>query len=624
MNKDNFIEENKLIFKKYKPIKKIGQGNFGNLYSVLRLKDKHLFALKAEKLTSKVKMLESEAYYLFTLQGFGIPKFISYGHHKNYNILIEELLDKSLYEIFLRNDKKTNLIDICLIGIQLIDRFEWIHAKDIVYRDIKPENFLIGINDPNVIYVVDFGFCKKYRSSKTGKHILPKNTGKFNGTLRYASPHTIKGKEHSRRDDLISLGYMLIYMYKKDLPWDLYMSRYNANIYLKLIRLKENDGEGKLFNSLPGELIEYIKYTRNLKFEQNPDYSYLRSLFVKIIFNMKLDYRILTFSWIHPNNKIFFGVPRNSFIRENTPHKRIYKNILEIESSINRNVSQDNIRSNNIFKPIHSTEISIITDVPKEIKNNKVFKLKPKGKIIKEEEINNKNLKIIKIENGLKSKIRNNIIRLNPYISNFKEQNDNKFIINHYNRKIDDQNINDHLIYKKQAIINKKKPFNFANSYVSRNIKNEEINNVNETTIVKDYSQYTIKNYNYKPLFKNIIISPNYDFKLNTENNSKIENLKRININKNINLLNNKNKCHSDLNDQIIINKQKNYYNFNQNNNNKQFINNNYKRNYKSPSSIRQICQNNIDNTKKINMNNNYNINNIKDMKIIHISPLQK
>ena len=623
MNKDNFIEENKLIFKKYKPIKKIGQGNFGNLYSVLRLKDKHLFALKAEKLTSKVKMLESEAYYLFTLQGFGIPKFISYGHHKNYNILIEELLDKSLYEIFLRNDKKTNLIDICLIGIQLIDRFEWIHAKDIVYRDIKPENFLIGINDPNVIYVVDFGFCKKYRSSKTGKHILPKNTGKFNGTLRYASPHTIKGKEHSRRDDLISLGYMLIYMYKKDLPWDLYMSRYNANIYLKLIRLKENDGEGKLFNNLPGQLIEYIKYTRNLKFEQNPDYSYLRSLFVKIIFNMKLDYRILTFSWIQPNNKIFFGVPRNSFIRENTPHKRKYKNILENESSINRNVSQDNIRSNNIFKPIHSTEISIITDVPK-IKNNKVFKLKPKGKIIKEKEINNKNLKIIKFENGLKSKNRNNIIRLNPYISNFKEQNDNKFIINHYNRKIDDQNINDHLIYKKQAIINKKKPFNFANSYVSRNIKNEEINNVNETTIVKDYSQYTIKNYNYKPLFKNIIISPNYDFKLNTENNSKIENLKRININKNINLLNNKNKCHSDLNDQIIINKQKNYYNFNQNNNNKQFINNNYKRNYKSPSSIRQICQNNIDNTKKINMNNNYNINNIKDMKIIHISPLQK
>ena len=212
MNKDNFIEENKLIFKKYKPIKKIGQGNFGNLYSVLRLKDKHLFALKAEKLTSKVKMLESEAYYLFTLQGFGIPNFISYGRHKNYYILIEELLDKSLHEIFLRNDKKTNLIDICLIGIQLIDRFEWIHAKDIVYRDIKPENFLIGINDPNVIYVVDFGFCKKYRSSKTGKHILPKNTGKFNGTLRYASPHTIKGKEHSRRDDLISLGYMLIYI----------------------------------------------------------------------------------------------------------------------------------------------------------------------------------------------------------------------------------------------------------------------------------------------------------------------------------------------------------------------------------------------------------------------------
>ena len=61
--------------------------------------------------------------------------------------------------------------DICLIGLQVLDRLEWIHSKDIIYRDIKPENFLIGIDDPNVIYIVDFGLCKKYRSSKTGKHL---------------------------------------------------------------------------------------------------------------------------------------------------------------------------------------------------------------------------------------------------------------------------------------------------------------------------------------------------------------------------------------------------------------------------------------------------------------------
>ena len=193
--KDSFLEENKCIFKKYKPIKKIGYGSFGNIYSAIRIKDKSLFAMKTEKIATGKKILESESFYLFTLQhGFGFPKLISYGHTKKYNILIETLLGKSLFNIFLERKIKSNLNDICLIGIQILDRLEFIHSKDIIYRDIKPENFLIGINDPNVIYIVDFGLCKKYRSSKTGKHILPKLTGKFNGTLRYASPNVIRGK----------------------------------------------------------------------------------------------------------------------------------------------------------------------------------------------------------------------------------------------------------------------------------------------------------------------------------------------------------------------------------------------------------------------------------------------
>ena len=303
---DSFVSENNIIFRKYKPIKKIGNGAFGNIYSVINLKDKKYYALKSEKLNPNKKLLESEAYYLFTLQGFGIPKFISFGHTKNYNILIEELLDKSLHKIFIENKNKCNIIDICLIGIQLLDRLEWIHSKNIIYIDIKPENFLIGINDPNVIYIVDFGFCKKYRSSKTGKHILPKLTRQFSGTLKYASPYTVRGKKPSKRDDLISLGCMLIYLYKKSLPWDFYMPQYEAEKYIQIINLKENNGGGSLFNNLPIEFVNYIKYTRNLKFDENPNYSYLRSLFEKILFNRNLDYRILTFSWIQPKNKIFF------------------------------------------------------------------------------------------------------------------------------------------------------------------------------------------------------------------------------------------------------------------------------------------------------------------------------
>ena len=271
---DSFLDNNECIFKKYKPIKKIGFGSFGSIYSAIRISDKKKFAMKIEKKDKqKNSNLELEAYYLYNLQGFGFPKLISYGHIQKYNILIESLLDKSLHTIFLKTKTLCGIEDLCLIGLQILDRLEWIHSKNIIYRDVKPENFLIGINDPNIIYVVDFGLCKKYRSSKTGKHILPKLTGKFNGTLRYASSNVVRGKESSRRDDLISLGYMLIYLLKRKLPWPNSFKGLTRQKYSDLVHSKETNDDGKLFNNLQEELVDYMKYTKNLKFEQEPDYS---------------------------------------------------------------------------------------------------------------------------------------------------------------------------------------------------------------------------------------------------------------------------------------------------------------------------------------------------------------
>ena len=243
---DKFLEGNKIIFKKYKPIKKIDNGTFGNIYLIKDIKYNDLLAMKVEEKNTYPNILESEAYYLYNLQGgIGIPKFISYGHTKNYNILIETLLDKSLYNLFIENKKICNIIDVCLIGHQILDRLEWIHFKDIIYRDIKPENFLIGKKEPNIIYIVDFGLCKKYRSSKTGKHIKPKITGKFNGTFTYSSSNAIEGKEISRKDDLISLGYMLIYLLKRDLPWISNYENLNKENYQQLIYLKKTNGCNK-------------------------------------------------------------------------------------------------------------------------------------------------------------------------------------------------------------------------------------------------------------------------------------------------------------------------------------------------------------------------------------------
>ena len=345
---DEFLQENKVIFKKYKPIVKIDHGSFGNIYKVIRLNDQKEFALKIEKKNIPVKYLESEAYYLFNLQkGYGFPKLISFGKIKKYNILIETLLGKSLYNMYFKTENKCNLADTCLIGLQILERLEYIHSQNLVYRDVKPENFLIGIDDPNIIYIIDFGLCKKYRSSKTGKHILPGLTKRFNGTISYVSPNVFKGKEASRRDDLISLGYMLLYLIRKSIPKFPFFKDLNRQQYYEILSFKESYDEGKLFKGLPQEINEYIKYTKNLKFEQDPDYSFLRSLFTKMLSGISLDYRNIKFSWIDPSKKELIGMTRKNSSRRRSPLSKLYKRMID-KMITKRNLKSTKYNINNI------------------------------------------------------------------------------------------------------------------------------------------------------------------------------------------------------------------------------------------------------------------------------------
>ena len=216
----DFICQNKLFFKKYKPIKRIGKGTFSSVYIALYVEKNNYVAIKAEKKNKNgVELLETEAFFLYLLRGFGIPEVISYGRTKTHNILVMPLLGQSILDLIIMMGKKLHMNDICLIALQILERIEWVHSKNIVYRDIKPENFLFGKKDPEVLYLIDFGLCKKYKSSKTGKHILPKNLSKFTGTSRYASVYAMAGNEQSRRDDIERIGYMIIFLMKKKLPW---------------------------------------------------------------------------------------------------------------------------------------------------------------------------------------------------------------------------------------------------------------------------------------------------------------------------------------------------------------------------------------------------------------------
>ena len=296
---------NQIFFEKYKIIKKIGQGSFGRIYSCQNITNNELFAMKVEQNSIHNNILETESKYLSYLKGFGIPEIQFFGHTERYHILIETLLDKSLENLYSESHGNFNLKDICMIGIQVLDRLEFIHNKYIIHRDIKPDNFVIGKNNNRkVIYMIDFGLAKKYRNPKTLVHIPFKITKRLTGTARYASVNALKGGEQSRKDDLESLSYMLLYFLRGGLPWQGVPGMTKGEKYKKIYYMKKNIGAEKLFENLPQEFKEFYLYIKKLEFDQAPDYNYCRELFRNVIEKKCRDVYDNFFTWCKEINLI--------------------------------------------------------------------------------------------------------------------------------------------------------------------------------------------------------------------------------------------------------------------------------------------------------------------------------
>ena len=229
------MKDNQLIFNKYKTKKKIYQSRLSTVYEGISIKDNEPVAIKFEK-KNKDNILMKEASFLLHLKGFGIPKIISFGKNNIYNILVEELLGLSLYHLWdFKKQKDMKIKNVSLIALQALNRLEFIHSKNIIHGDIKPNNFLIGRKNKEIIYLIDFGLANKYRNSRTGKHIKYKYLKSFTGSIFFSSINANKGYEQSRKDDLESLGYMLIYLVFQNLPWS---DVYNNKIISEIIKIK--------------------------------------------------------------------------------------------------------------------------------------------------------------------------------------------------------------------------------------------------------------------------------------------------------------------------------------------------------------------------------------------------
>ena len=337
----NFIKKYPLVFKKYRPIKKIANGSISEIFSGINIHNKEKVAIKIEKRNIINKKLESECYALFSLRSIGIPKVLTFGHNKEYDILIIPLLSKTLLNIFQSKNLNYEFKDICLIAIQIIERIQWVHCRKIIHRDIKPDNFLIGLNDPHIIYLIDFGLSKKYQSSVTGKHIKFTKLKKFTGTPLFGSVNALMCMEQSRKDDLESIGYMLIYFMKGRLPWEgLKVDNKRIN-YFKIGQMKKDILPEVLCENLPSEFKDYMKYVRNLKFEETPNYSYLRNLFVQLMRKQGFEEGTCFFSWINLNNTNIRILKRQiNLSKKSSSRKRVINRIMSNLEKSKRSLSE--------------------------------------------------------------------------------------------------------------------------------------------------------------------------------------------------------------------------------------------------------------------------------------------
>ena len=282
------------IFNKYKLIRKLGQGSFGSIYQAQSKCSNKYYAVKLEEMRQNQFVLEEESIFLSYLNCPRIPKLKTFGYSGSLIILVMELLGDSLDKIFDKlPSRKMSIRCVCNIAYQLLMIFEIIHNCNIIHRDIKPANVAIGFEEKSkFIYLLDFGLSKKYRSSKTKKHFPFVQGNKLIGNARYSSINALDGGTQSRRDDLESLGYLLLYLLLGRLPWQGHISHSKEDKYYKIREIKKNTTPEELCQGLPPQIQEYVEYTRNLEYETDPDYNYLKNLFLTILkhYNWEFDY----------------------------------------------------------------------------------------------------------------------------------------------------------------------------------------------------------------------------------------------------------------------------------------------------------------------------------------------
>ncbi len=362
---------------------KIGNGAFGQIFLSYDMRGNSEVAVKKEikkgQKTAQVK-IESRIYQelLNIPQGFdlsgisvisqdiiqGVPKFYGVGECLEFYYLIIEFLGPNLIELLKYCDnKKFSVITVSLLAIQMLNRIENLHKHNYIHRDIKPENFLIGTGpNSNIVNLIDFGLSKKYKNPKTHSHIPYREGRTLTGTARYVSINTHLGIEQSRRDDLESIGYVLVFFLKGVLPWQ--GLKDGKDKYTRIMEKKLQIPTEILCFGLPEEITVYLNYCKSLKFEDRPHYDYVRGLFLRLLINTSNLYGLtkdnLKFDWSYEDKKsllkIFQSKKNESYLDSDAKKKPNENNNLSLINEEEKKEGNDSIIHTNKNQNVENSE----------------------------------------------------------------------------------------------------------------------------------------------------------------------------------------------------------------------------------------------------------------------------
>ncbi|XP_071702090.1 casein kinase 1-like protein 3 [Rutidosis leptorrhynchoides] len=314
----------RIVGGKFKLGRKIGSGSFGQIFLATHVDTQEIVAVKMENTQTKHPQLLYEAKLYNHLQGVaGVASIHWSGVDAQDNVLVLDLLGPSLEDLFVYCGRKFSLKTVLMLADQMLTRIELMHAKGFLHRDLKPDNFLMGLgrkanqyskqvqvllrwsNSHSFVscilaaikvYVIDFGLAKRYRDPATSCHIPYKANKNLTGTARYASCNTHLGIEQSRRDDLESLGYVFLYFLRGSLPWQGLKGATKKQKYDKICEKKVSTPIEVLCKFHHVEFVSYFQYCRSLTFEQRPDYGFLKRLFRDLFTRQGYDFDYV-FDW---------------------------------------------------------------------------------------------------------------------------------------------------------------------------------------------------------------------------------------------------------------------------------------------------------------------------------------